>query len=223
MTEAIKERIAKLLALGRNNSNEHEADAALRRAAKLMAEHGITEKDVSVSKIVLSDHIAINKMWKRTLAQAASALYGTQTFWAYDRESFRFTGSMAHVDASRETYEWLIQQVEFLYKNYLPKGLSQADRAHHRSRFKDACANRILVRVRIIMESLEQEKIPGTSLVVLDAVKQRKIEANDFLSKEMDAKTIKIKTVATVDRTSLSALIGLKAADSVELNKKVRS
>lgn len=223
MTDEIKSRIAKLLALARNNPNEHEADAALRRAAKMMAEHGVTEKEVTGSKIILSDHININKMWKRTLATAASALYGTQVFWAYDRESFRFTGDLAHVDASRETYLWLMEQVEFLYKNYLPKGLSQADRAHHRSRFKDACANRIFVRVRLIMESLEQEKIPGTSLVVLDAVKQRKIEANDFLNEEMDAKTIKIKTVATVDKTSLSALIGIKAGDSVELNKKVKS
>lgn len=223
MTDAIKERIAKLLSLGRNNPNEHEADAALRRAAKMMAEHGVSEKDVNGSKIVLSDHINIDKMWKRTLARAASDLYGTQTFWAYDRESFRFTGSFAHVDASRETYIWLVEQVEFLYKNFLPKGLSQSDRAHHRKQFKNACANRILVRVQVIMQSLEQEAIPGTSLMVLPEVKQRKAEANDFLNEEMDAKTIKIKTVATVDRTSASAFVGTKAADSIELNKKVQS
>lgn len=223
MTDAIKERIAKLLALGRNNSNEHEADAALRLAAKMMAEHGIKESDVSQSKIIQGSTLISDKIWKRTLASAASTLYGTSIIFNGDFSEFSFVGSDAHNEASRETYLWLVDQVQFLYKNYPPKGLSVSDRAHHRKKFKDACANRIFVRAVLIMESLAQENIPGTSLVVLAEVKQRFIE-NDAAVDAMGAKESKRhKTVATVDRTSVSAAIGIRAGDSVELNKKVQS
>lgn len=221
--EKIKERIAKLLALGRNNPNEHEADIALRRAAAMMAEHGIKEKEVTGSRIELGGSIDIDKMWKKTLCNAAATLYGTVPFWSYEFDSVQFTGQPSHVEATMETFIWLVDQVEHLYKLHLPRGLSQQDRAHHRRKFKDACANRTLVRVRLIMESLQQEKIPGTQLVVLSQIKQDEAKAQEFL--EIDMKSIKQKrrTVARVDYGSASALIGMKAADTIQLNKKVKS
>ncbi|MCE5361558.1 MAG: DUF2786 domain-containing protein, partial [Acidithiobacillus sp.] len=42
----IKDKIAKLLALAGNNPNQAEAISALAKARELMAEHGLSERDL---------------------------------------------------------------------------------------------------------------------------------------------------------------------------------
>lgn len=51
MEEKIIKRIEKLLALAGNNSNEKEAEAALLKAQKLMAEYGIEQSQLTGEKI----------------------------------------------------------------------------------------------------------------------------------------------------------------------------
>lgn len=91
-------KIKKCLALAKSD-NPHEAAAAMRQAQKLMAEHLLTEGDVSLADIAQSPHktrTADMTEWEVLLAGAIAESFACALIW---------TKNVAKVNASRVTYK----------------------------------------------------------------------------------------------------------------------
>jgi hypothetical protein len=76
--------------------------------------------------------------------EAAAKLYGCNSSPTIDgKGGLFFIGREENVELAEQTAFWLMRQVELLYKEHLPRGLSQAVRAQYRKTFKAACAYRV--------------------------------------------------------------------------------
>lgn len=80
-------KIKKCLALAKS-SNHHEAGVAMRQAQKLMAEHSVTETDLTLADVSESVTYAKHKTmtpWEAKLAAMMDAAFGVQHLFRYGR------------------------------------------------------------------------------------------------------------------------------------------
>lgn len=225
--EDIKLRIAKLLAMGEHSSgNENEQAVAMKLAAKLMLEHGITRDQVAVGvkhEVKAGKHdTSADKKFMHFSAMAAAKLYGCSVL-LFDggRAGFQFVGRQDNLDAAYVTYELIVQQIERFYKQALPRGLTKADRAEFRRTFKDACAVRVGQRAAKIMEELSlpddtSNAASSRALVVVNHRALLKQEVDSFLA------TIKLKKPKTIAPSRGAGTgLGLQAGDKVKLRQEL--
>lgn len=162
----------------------------MRMAAGLAARGGIELESVRQKDSTAAERKAIKKAVSQEFkihqlfsAQAAAVLYGCDIF-TYDqgRQGVLFVGREENVEMAEQTMFWLMRQVELLYKQHLPKGLSQRDRAEYRKTFKAACAQRVHHRAVELMiqmkndERTAQEATGQNALVVQGYFEQLKRE-----------------------------------------------
>jgi hypothetical protein len=88
-------------------------------------------------------------------AQAAAKLMGVECY-TYDegRRGFEFIGREELIELATETMMYLFRQIEAIYKQSLPKGMTQRERAEFRKTFKAACALRVLDRAIEVMRDI---------------------------------------------------------------------
>lgn len=131
----------------------------MRMAAGLAARAGIELESIRQADPSAAQRKAIKKtinqefkVHQTLAAQAAAELYGCDLF-LYDggRQGLLFVGREENVESAEMTMFWLMRQVELLYKQNLPRGMTQSARAEYRKTFKAACAHRILMRARELM------------------------------------------------------------------------
>jgi len=234
MSSPIHNKIAALLNVGKDSRTpENERDNAMRLASLLMLKHNISESDVRKDddkpRMTRGREYEAELAWHETCAFACEQLYALKSLWMKDE--FIFLGRPDNVDAGQQTYEFLIEQIEQLYKQSLPKGLSKSERAQYRRQFKFACAERVYIRAcRIAREQREgskeaQEATGSTALVVIEARKQLEQEVNDFMEqifqkmdqprKDSKARAVKIK------EDHRGARDGDRAGHQVQLNRRI--
>lgn len=197
MTEAeivkLREKLKKLMNMTvENGCTEDEQESAMRMAAGLAARAGIESELESLR--TTGSQPATGKAIKKTVrqefkihqvlaAQAAAELYGCDLF-LYDkgRGGLLFVGREENVESAETTMFWLMRQVELLYKQNLPRGLTQSARAEYRKTFKAACAHRVWDRARDLMmemrsnERAAQAATGQNALVVQGYFKQLHLE-----------------------------------------------
>lgn len=163
--EKKKERIAKLLAFAAGNHNsEEEAANAMRMAAGLAASIGIEldslrPKDAPIPKAILKQSHSSLKVYESYCAEAAAVLYGCECSAPnFGKHGYWFVGREENIELSEQTMLWLIKQVEALYKQSLPRGLSKRDRAEFRGSFKDACGQRLYTRAYELMRQMKRDE-----------------------------------------------------------------
>lgn len=188
-----KERIVKLLNMTvENGCSEDEAENAMRMAAGLAARVGISLEAVRPAgeakpKINEKRIYRVMKVYESFCAEAAAVLYGVDCYAPnYGKNGFWFTGREENIELAEQTQLWLVSQVEQLYKQALPRGLSKRDRAEFRGSFKDACAERIYSRARELIRKMKtdqaaaQEATGSNALVVAGYFDTLKQEIRDF-------------------------------------------
>ena len=112
----IKDKIAKLLALGSKgkNPNEHERLAALEAANKLMEEHELTEAEVmgSTRKVAVDRmHTSIpSDPWIRQLTSIIAKLYGCQIL--INGNKIDIIGIPEHAGVSYSMATWMIKAIQ---------------------------------------------------------------------------------------------------------------
>lgn len=184
--EKLKDKIRKLLNMTvENGCTEDEQESAMRMAAGLAARSGIElesirQKDPSAAarKAIKKTVSQAFKIHQVLAAQAAAKLYGCDLF-LYDggKQGLLFVGREENVEMAEQTMFWLMRQVELLYKEALPKGMTQRARAEFRKTFKAACAHRVNERARDLMyemrsnEQAAQQATGQNALVVQDYFK----------------------------------------------------
>jgi hypothetical protein len=216
-------KIQKLLALAGNNSSEEEAARAMELASALMLKHGITQDELNKNE----DAVIIGygnshdlDRWEQFAARAAAVLYNTSpVFWKGG--VVRFAGRPENVSATEDTLEFIRVQVEQLYKQFLPRGLSKKDRAEFRRTFKQATAHRVWYRAWALMQDLKKDEAKAqaltgcTALVVVTHVRQLEQEIDDFFTR------LKVKKVnrQLAIKATVGSRLGFQAGNAVQLRR----
>lgn len=220
----VKGKIRKLFALaGDKAATEQEAATAMSMATGLMLKYGIEQAALGVEKpkVKLQRSTEATRDYEMILSQAAGLLYGCNVV-QYDggKAGFAFIGRSDNIDAASMTMLWLVQQVESLYKQALPRGLTQAARAEFRRTFKHACAHRVYSRADALMhdESQLAKAVGSTALVVTGYFKALQAENQNFMQETMNVKTKK----ARPKQMGSGSMAGFRAGDSVKLRKEVK-
>lgn len=161
-----KAKITKLLNMTvENGCSEDEQETAMSMAAAIATKLGIDLEAQRQGEPTAAQRKAVKKAFMQefkihqTLAfQAAAKLYGCEVY-AYDggKGGLFFVGREENVELAEQTAFWLMRQVELLYKQNLPRGLSQSVRAQYRKTFKAACAYRVNERARTLMYEMGKD------------------------------------------------------------------
>lgn len=192
-----KAKIAKLMNMTvANGCSEDEQETAMAMAAAIATRLGIELASVQAAGAEPTKRKAtkkaFNQEWKvhQVLAfQAAAKLYGCDLYtYSNGKGGCYFVGREENIDLAEQTAFWLMRQVELLYKQNLPRGLTQSARAEYRRTFKAACAYRVNERAQKLMWEMRtnnataQEATGSTALVVQDYFKTLAQENADFFA-----------------------------------------
>lgn len=222
--EQIVEKIRKLLRLAKDKgATENEAANALAMAQKLMLQHNIQnveEKiDVQAVKGRWTNEGRDDK-WEQVVAQAVAKLFTCRVLMlAKGKYGWQFVGNPANVAVCEETFPWVCDQIEALYKQGLKAfkfqngSLSREIRGNFRATFKEHCALRIFHRVSEIVAKARNEIPEHMALVVID----QSLAAADDLIKDVR----KTKRQTSI-RQGLGAGAGYAAGDHVRLQREVK-
>lgn len=203
MSDPIRKRIEALLRLaGDAAANEHEASVAMAKAAALMAKHGIEvsledQEAIKRGEFVNND---LDLKWHKLISHAVAYLYPVKPiFWSEHvngREitGWKWVGRPDVIDVAAITMDWLCRQVERLYKECLPKGMTKSERSEYRRTFKIACAGRVLTRAYYLRCALNED-----DKVAMEATGQNALVLKDHFEQE----NAKIK--AEMDKMDLSS------------------
>jgi hypothetical protein len=218
MSDAIRYKIRKLLALAGNNPNEFEAATALKKAHDMMLEYGITElgedgDGIDVIKGTILEGFQTG--WHAIVGNACSMLYGCKYArfrTGGERDHTAFIGVAYQLEAAEETFVFIVTQIEQLYKIALKAfdgNLTKKQRAELRASFKDAAAIRIGLRIATIVKDRKSNK---NALVVIDKIADK---INGILDGKATVTQIAI-------REGFGTGVGFNAGGLVQIQKEVK-
>jgi hypothetical protein len=230
-TDDMKAKVLKLLNLSRDRgASEAEAATAMSMATKLMILHGIKESELQQSQVIAgrSENTELERDWQEIIAQAAGELFGCMTLLSKSLSTgqpvFYYVGRPENHDAAKQTFNFLLDQVERLYKAGLPRGMSQRDRANFRRTFKYSCAARIYHRAKELVDEMKRGEHSadisgGTALVVQGYFDKLADEVDEFLKKSgMNIRFKKSKPRSF----GLGSAAGHQAGNSVNIRSALR-
>lgn len=229
--ETMKIKIAKMLAIAKNRgASEAEAATAMSMATKMMLLHGIQEAELQESQSIAgrSENTELDRDWQEICAHAAGNLFGCMTLFTKDSISgapvFYYIGRPENHDAAKQTFNYLLDQIEGLYKAGLPRGMNQRDRANFRRTFKYSCASRVYHRAAELVAEMKRgehtkEVVGGTALVVQGYFDKLKDEVDEFLKNV----GMKIRTKQSKPRAfGLGTASGAAAGNAVNIRSALR-
>lgn len=126
MEEKIIKKIEKLFALAGNNPNEKEAEAALLKAQKLMAEYGIEQSQLTGEKITYAtvySKVAPHRI-NNTLAEVIAKSFSCKVIIAYNHEGKRVLSFLVVPNSQKQriphlnsfTRSWFVVETVLLVK-----------------------------------------------------------------------------------------------------------
>jgi len=227
--EGVRKKIRALLARAAPGSGatEDEAASAMNLASMLMTRHGIemSMEEAQEDPTGYGEFIpGVYVKWHLFVAEAVGFLYYCRPCWQSNGKYkvVRFVGRPDNVDAASFTFTWLTDQVEALYKQSLPRGLSKDVRAELRRTFKLACAARIrgrawkLAQAMASNDALSLPATGSTALVVKTHQEKLMGEADNFM-KDKGVRIVEHKR----SKAGVGTQLGLMAGDTVELQKSL--
>lgn len=210
----IHNKIQHLLELANNNPSEDEAANAMDMARKLMMKYNIQLRDLgTVSSVSYGEAHTLDRDYFKILGEAVRIMTGVSMVYFRD-ETFKMAGTRVNVQIAHKLLMFLAEQVESLYKIYLPKGMSKRERAQYRKDFKRACAIRI--RDRCNHARFHDNPVTGRELIVIQNELEKEVEA--FLEQQL-VRIVKSKT--QIKLHTKGGRDGLMAGDSAALQPRV--
>jgi hypothetical protein len=217
--EKIVERIRKLMQLAGNNPSEAEREAAMRKAHQLLIQHNLNIQDVqeTVESVdVHPDTVAWkNEPWRRTILSAIAKLYFCQVVFSVKERKVRANFVGMRVDA----------EVAKAVSNSILVSLAHQAELHHRANgggwvsFANGAAQAIYWRCMDMIETAQNEKVPGTALVVQSLYETRVREASAVIAVRWPTLRKSGKGMSAKDASSRQA--GVKFGQTVALTQKV--
>lgn len=215
----IAAKIQNLLDLARNNPSEEEAASAASMAQRLMLKHNITERDLGhVSAVIYSPGQPLDRDYFKILGHAVNAMTGC-VMVLYGTDTYKLAGTKTNTLVAEQLLRFLAEQVEQLYKIYLPTGMSKRERAKYRKDFKRNCANRIYHRCLEHVKQLKYAKTTETTALVVVQDELQK-EVDDFLrSKGVRTKSNRMQ----LNTNSRGGIDGQLAGTQAALQPRVKA
>ena len=217
----IHEKITNLLELARNNPSEEEAATAMAMARRLMLKYNIEERDLRghTPDVEYSGGGSFDRDYYRLVAQGITRLLPIRyVYWNGNKAPFKWVGTNVNAQIADQMFQFWVDQIEILYKKYLPPGMSKPERAQYRTDFKRNCALGIINRAVEIKRQQAIEDAQGTALVVIED--QLLAEINEFMNNE-GVKKSKSRGM-TIRRHTQGAAHGRQASHEVRLTRVVR-
>lgn len=153
MSDTIKNKIKKLLALAGNNPNEAERMEAMQMAMKLLEQHDLSLSDVEhyaeIQQIEEQRSEFRAEKWIRFIAEAAALMYGCKSYF-YPKGSVYFVGIRGHIEVAQDIARWLIQGIR-------NEANSTFTDQRHRNSFKLGAATNLILRAREWAESQKRQ------------------------------------------------------------------
>ena len=209
----IHSKISHLLELANNNPSEDEAANAMDMARKLMMKYNIDQRDLgTVSSVDYGEAHTLDRDYFKLLGSAVKIMTGVSMV-TFSNDTFKMAGTKVNVQIAHQLLLFLAEQVESLYKIYLPKGMSKRDRANYRKDFKRACAVRIVDRCN--RARFHDSPVTGRELVVIQQELEKEVEA--FLS----SKGVRIGKPMAIRFGSRGGRDGVMAGDTAALQPRV--
>lgn len=222
----IKDRIRKLLAMGRGAANEHEARIAMERAHKLLAMHNLTETDVEGRDKEdayenLSWQSSWTGLWARYCAQAIARLNFCQYYFRPGK-----AGSFEHHFVGRSVNVAMAQAVaEMVIGSLRTEAHRRSTDAAFRTSFKNAAGSRVVQRVNELMQQAALVGMTGddgskmTAIALRDAYKAEEEGAKAFLAGAVGP--LHQSKGRTRSRSTDGYIAGRAAGDRVSLRPEV--
>ena len=123
----IVEKIRKLLALGERNANENEAQAAILKAHKLMAEHGINAVSTGEAEISYAKEVCIhkgNRRFRKILSGVIAENFRCKQFYRNGQVVFFGRSDDARIakEVFEYTYDYAYRESNRLYAQIRKEG-----------------------------------------------------------------------------------------------------
>lgn len=182
---SIHDKIRKLLALSEGQANEAESNSAMEMATRLMMEHGISEEALRGTaqqySVGSGERVPVLSEAHHTLARAASLMMGTRLLQAKDASWVSFVGRPENRRQAESLFIYLVLQMDALYREALPRGLTQSKRAKLRKEYKKGVAMRVLYTSQNIVGRMIDQRSPSSGSTALTILSHR-----ETLMKEID-------------------------------------
>ena len=178
MEDKILDRIKKLFALAGNNSNQNEADSAMKMAKKMLDKHNLSVYDLKEKDdvgIKIEDNV--NMPWTRTIYSAISKLYDVK--YIMDKTSKPMKHLLVGTESNRVTASIVIAFVISEVRGNC-QGMGNG--------YRNAAADGVDTQVMDILaerNKSHEEIIPGTGLVPMDATRMAFEDINDWVKNHM--------------------------------------
>lgn len=210
----IHSKIGHLLELANRNPSEEEAANAMDMARKLMMKYNIDQRDLgTVSSVDYGEAHTLDRDYFKLLSSAVKIMTGVSMV-TFGNDTFKLVGTKVNVQVAHKLLMFLAEQVESLYKIYLPKGMSKRDRANYRKDFKRACAARIVDRCN--NARFHDSPVTGRELVVIQQELEKEVEA--FLA----SKSVRIAKPMSIRFGSRGGIDGIMAGNNAALQPRVK-
>jgi len=210
MSEAIAEKIRKLLALAEGAANEHESASAAAMAARLMERHSITEAHIQRADDSAPETLpfynagptARNRaVWRGRLSLAILKAHGGYVYWRGPH--LVAVGRRVDVEAARVVFEYCAAEVESLTATHARgRGRSFANG------FRQGCVGAVIVAIdrerAALRAEMSAEGVSETALVVVDT---RAAEAREAAGK--------LKTVRPARADTQGYVAGRSAGEDI--------
>lgn len=121
--DKVIDRIRKLLALGTNNPNEHEAAVAMKRAHRLLAEYNLTLEQMTEAERKAQDPYTKDQRKQpkfsgaacvRTIAKGIGELYFCKVWYSHDNsygDTFTFVGRASNVAIAKDMVDFVVSSL----------------------------------------------------------------------------------------------------------------
>lgn len=224
IAQKIKSRINKLIALATSNPESAEAQAALKKAMELMAEHGVSDDDLTKPEIIERCIEPDNKKfpgWQRALMGGICSVFGVlfiRTVCRGAKDRFRLFGQRVDVQIAEYFYHSCVAKIEFHTQKYL-RGLARNKREAGRS-YRYAAARTLCNRLHEMYRTYQDDlAATGGALVAVD---DRIGEAEKFFEDMHNGgRKIPSSSQNLVALRQYHARQGEKQAEKMTLNKGV--
>lgn len=155
--DRIIDKIKKCLALSKS-SNEHEAQAALRQAQKLMQMHDVSEAEVHASEAeehrTRAGAISKPSKWENYLAGTVSRAFGCEVILTYNvagnHGEWAFVGCAPSVEIAKYAFDVMFRKVKRARADYIKGKLKRCGPANRTRRADLFCEGWVLAATRAI-------------------------------------------------------------------------
>ena len=170
------------------NNNEHERNAAMRHAHRLMEEHAVSMLEVTQDELGRIDRETINtgiSNWKRSVVGLIASLYGCAVCWTKNEDSKHYGDVFIY---GRENNRTTVQMIsDFVIESIEQEWNAYEERSTRRNLDKDSFCIGALYGVRDTIIELkkareEQATGGGTALALLNKYSEWELEAKEAMN-----------------------------------------